>query len=538
LPPSTLSKRVSIVLFLAIVAFYFYGLGHLPLVGPDEPRYAQVAREMFLRHDLVTPTLGGHTWFEKPALLYWLMIASFKILGVSEFSARLGSAVCGLLTILAVWLVAGEVERGFQRREQSGYGFLSALVVATCLGLIVFARGASFDIVIVMTTTWALCLFHLQELTEVTRKRSLLLAGFYVFVGLSLIAKGLVGIVIPLGVVLCYFVLRRSWPRSTWLSLFWGLPLAILISAIWYGPVISRNGWPFIDEFFIQHHFARYLSNKYHHPQPIYFYLPIAALLTLPWTAFLVDALVGVRLWHWKESDPLSKTRVFAFAWFVVPILFFSFSGSKLPGYILPVVPAAAFLIADRMAHGQSRWPMRATGLICVVLGVIGFVFLWRSGFVNVWCALLVAIPLLVGGLCAVLWKRTNTTSVSLIASSILVMLVVVLICAAPSFAQRDSVRDLLEIADARGYGQAPVYARQGSDRTAEFYAQGRVVYGADGEPVVLEEGPQLLSEAHKHGGKILVFVPPDYVEAFRRLPGVEVIGDNGEVALVGVSLR
>src|SRR6266850_7826042 len=88
LHPSTLAKRVSILLCLAIVAFYFYGLGVVPLVGPDEPRYAQVAREMFLRGDLITPTLGGHTWFEKPALLYWMMIAAFKAFGVNEWAAR------------------------------------------------------------------------------------------------------------------------------------------------------------------------------------------------------------------------------------------------------------------------------------------------------------------------------------------------------------------------------------------------------------------------------------------------------------------
>jgi 4-amino-4-deoxy-L-arabinose transferase-like glycosyltransferase len=103
LQPSTLAKRGSLFLFLAVIAFYFYGLGHLPFVGPDEPRYAQVAREMFLRGDLITPTLGGHTWFEKPPLLYWMMIAGFKLFGVSEWSARLPSALSGVLTAAAVF---------------------------------------------------------------------------------------------------------------------------------------------------------------------------------------------------------------------------------------------------------------------------------------------------------------------------------------------------------------------------------------------------------------------------------------------------
>src|SRR5687768_15594499 len=100
-----LAKRGSLVLFLVIVAFYFYGLGYLPLLGPDEPRYAQVAREMFLRGDLITPTLGGQLWFEKPALLYWMMIGSYQLFGVSEWSARLPSAVSGILTVAALFFV-------------------------------------------------------------------------------------------------------------------------------------------------------------------------------------------------------------------------------------------------------------------------------------------------------------------------------------------------------------------------------------------------------------------------------------------------
>ena len=96
--------------FVVIIAFYLYGLGQLPLLGPDEPRYAQVAREMFLTRRLITPTLGGHTWFEKPALLYWMIAAAFKVFGVSEWSARLGPAICGLLTIAAVWFVGREID--------------------------------------------------------------------------------------------------------------------------------------------------------------------------------------------------------------------------------------------------------------------------------------------------------------------------------------------------------------------------------------------------------------------------------------------
>src|SRR6266851_3012996 len=310
LQPSMLAKRGWLFLFLSIAAFYLWGLGSLPLVGPDEPRYAQVAREMFARQDLITPTLGGIPWFEKPPLLYWLMIANYRVFGVTEYAARLGPAVCGLLAAVFVYWIGktiedrGEVtssrtfEEGEQRRE--GLGRVSALVWLSSLGAIVFSRGASFDIVVTMTIAGALgCFFiwHVQVQSEdlksidspgSTAKLRLLLVGFYLFIGLSLLAKGLIGIVIPFGVLLFYYLMRRGWPSSRFLkSLFWGLPLAIALAAVWFGPMLSRHGWKFIDQFIIQHHFARFISNKYHHPAPFYFYLLVLVALAVPWTIFL-----------------------------------------------------------------------------------------------------------------------------------------------------------------------------------------------------------------------------------------------------------
>jgi 4-amino-4-deoxy-L-arabinose transferase-like glycosyltransferase len=470
LHPSALAKRVPILLVVIIIAFYLYGLGKLPLVGPDEPRYAQVAREMFLSGDLITPTLGGHTWFEKPALLYWMMIASFKIFGVREWSARLGPALCGLLTILAVWFVGREVEK-----EYSHFGFWSAMVTASCLGLIVFSRAASFDVVITMTTTWSLAFFLLHEL----RRKRLLLSGFYAFIGLSLLAKGLVGIVIPFGVVGAYYLLRRSWPaRSVWLSLLWGVPLALAVSAIWYGPVIAKHGWTFIDEFFIQHHFARYVSNKYHHPQPIYFYPVIILMLALPWSVHLVSALAKVRTWEWRGEDSLSVIRVFSIAWLLFPLVFFSFSGSKLPGYVLPVLPGVALLVADRLTFARNaKWPLLMAGVTLVAV------------------------------------------------------LIVLNFFAAP-YAKGESVRDLLLLADARGYADAPVLAQRSDDRSAEFYAYGRVVYGPNREPLTFDEIS--VDQARARGGKFVVFIPVEYVENFRRAPAIEIIGDNGKTAALG----
>jgi 4-amino-4-deoxy-L-arabinose transferase-like glycosyltransferase len=399
-----------------------------------------------------------------------MIIGAFKVFGVSEWSARLGPAVCGLLTIVAVWCVGREVDRSF--------GFWSLLTTTTCLGLIVFSQAVSFDVVITMTATWSLAFFLLYELPSTKNKR-LLLAGFYVFVGLSLLAKGLVGIVIPFGVVGLYYLLRRAWPsRSVWLSLVWGLPLALLVAATWYGPVIARHGWTFIDEFFVQHHFARFVSNKYHHPQPFYFYPVIILMLALPWTVHFIVALVKARKWEWRGADSFSIVRVFSMAWLLLPIVFFSFSGSKLPGYILPAVPAAALLVADRLTVGQKT-----------------------------------KLPLVLAG-------------------ATIVLVVLVLNFFAAPFARRESVKELLALADARGYANSPVIAQRGDDRSAEFYANGRVIYRADGEVLTFDE--ITVDDARARGGKFVVFIPMRDVENYRGAPQIEIIGDNGHTAVLG----
>jgi 4-amino-4-deoxy-L-arabinose transferase-like glycosyltransferase len=390
---------------------------------------------------------------------------------VSEWSARLGPALCGLLTIAAVWCVGRDIDR----EDPRGFAFWSVVVTASCLGLIVFSRAASFDVVITMTTTWSLAFFLFHALRN---KRSFL-AGFYVFVGLSLLAKGLVGIVIPFGVVGFYYLLRRAWPsRSVWLSLFWGVPLALAVSAIWYGPVIARHGSTFIDEFFIQHHFARYMSNKYHHPQPIYFYPVIILMLALPWTPYLIIALVKVRSWAWRGGDSLSIISVFSLAWLLLPLVFFSFSGSKLPGYVLPVIPAVALLVSDRLTRALDS-----------------------------------KLPLVIAGATAVL-------------------VVIVLNFGAMRYAGRESVRDLLLLADARGYAGAPVLAQRSDDRSAEFYASGRVVYGRDGEPVTFDE--ITVDQARARGGKFVVMIPVEYLNNVRGVKTIEIIGDNGKTAALG----
>jgi|GEM_PF-294885 4-amino-4-deoxy-L-arabinose transferase-like glycosyltransferase len=347
--PYTFSGIASLLLVCSIA--FFWQLGNLGLVGPDEPRYARVAREMWQRGDWLTPTLGGTPWFEKPALLYWLIGLNFQLIGFNEWSARLPSAVAATLTVAMLACLRPPL------------GPMAAVIATTTPLMLAFARAATFEAILTLAITASTLTFHLSF--EAARQQHLRQARFlgylaYGALGLGLLAKGLVGIVLPLGSLLLYILLTpdlRRHPRATLHHLrpVTGSLLMLAVAGIWYVPVIATHGWPFIEEFFIAHHFQRFTSNRFRHPGPVYYYLPILLVGLLPWSHWLIAGL-----YHWWRQPhqpgqaPLESTFTesdkrlitLALCGFATPLLFFSVSGSKLPGYILPAVPFAALMAA------------------------------------------------------------------------------------------------------------------------------------------------------------------------------------------------
>lgn len=348
---------------------FFYGLGSLPFIGPDEPRYAQVAREMYRSGDWITPRLGGIHWFEKPALTYWLSAIGYKLFGESEFAARFGIAIFAGIGVLLVY--------AFGKRIRSArFGYLSAAALATCGLWPGFARGATFDLPLSVAMALALASFFVWESEEEAASKNRLWWVFCFALGLAVLAKGLVGIVLPAAIIGLYLLLtgRLKVVLKPKLLLIGSL-LFLATAAVWYAPVMARHGREFFNEFFIGHHFQRYLSNKYKHPQPFYFFPLVVLAGSFPWNIYFVAAV-----WRaLKERGELLKDRLrlFLWLWMLLPILFFSFSGSKLPGYILPVFPAVALLIGmevDRWwTDGDlSRWVWLSslTALLLLAVGV------------------------------------------------------------------------------------------------------------------------------------------------------------------------
>ena len=257
-----------------------------------------------------------------------------------------------------MWLLGRDVDKDF--------GNLLAVVAASTLGIIVFAHGASFDVIVTFPITAAATAFFIFE----RKGRTLALPAFYFLVGVALLAKGLIGIVLPYTIVGIYYLISWRPPSKKFLlSVVWGTALALAVAAVWYLPMYLTHGYTFIDEFFIQHHFQRYTTNKYLHPQPFYFFFWVLPLMTIPWLPFFIAAIIRwlLDIFHHRDTETpgnkmgleVKQLRLFAIAWLVVPLLFFSFSGSKLPGYILPaVLPAIVItgMFLERLITKNEVW--------------------------------------------------------------------------------------------------------------------------------------------------------------------------------------
>jgi 4-amino-4-deoxy-L-arabinose transferase-like glycosyltransferase len=335
--------RTDVVLLAGFCAFlFFYGLGRFGLVGADEPRYAQVAREMLGRRDWITPVLGGQPWLEKPPLYYWQAMVAYSLYGVSDATARVPSAFDATLLVLAVYI--------FLRRFRPGVELDGALITASCAGVIGFARAAGTDMP--LASTFSIAMLAWWAWRE-SGKRSYL-AAFYCFLALGMLAKGPVAPFLAALIIGLYAAAARE-PRVI-AKTFWlpGIALFCAISLPWYFAVQLRNP-EFFRVFFLQHNLERFSSNVYHHHAPFWYYLPVTLLALVPWTVFMMAAFVeSARAWWAKRSSAPStdengelRFRLFLLLWLIVPVLFFSISQSKLPAYILPAVPASALLLAD-----------------------------------------------------------------------------------------------------------------------------------------------------------------------------------------------
>jgi 4-amino-4-deoxy-L-arabinose transferase-like glycosyltransferase len=350
----TLLTRIgwTVLIIATLYVCYFSHLGAIGFVGPDEPRYAWIARDMAETGDWVTPRLYGKPWFEKPPLLYWGAALSFKLFGVSETTARLPSAVSALLATLALAWLALRL-----------YGAETArwllLFLPTTVGMIGFSHAAATDMpfsaMLTIAMVAAAVVVRLGQETNGNgagdaaaggaspspTKVWLALVFFGFFLGLAVLAKGPAGIILSGGSVFFWAVFTKRW-RDTFRLLHPAVIATFCLTALpWY--ILCARGNPdFFRVFIIEHNFKRYLTPEFRHIQPFWYYVPILLIAVLPWTAVLLwSDVVGV-----GRTRSISKTAAYFVSWAFFCFAFFSVSQSKLPGYILPAIPAIMFLLA------------------------------------------------------------------------------------------------------------------------------------------------------------------------------------------------
>jgi 4-amino-4-deoxy-L-arabinose transferase-like glycosyltransferase len=365
-----MNQRRGVLIFqLAVIvgvcAFFFYfGLGAFGLVGADEPRYAQIAREMYTRHDWIVPTLNGQPWLEKPAFLYWKIWNAYEIFGVQDWAARIPAATHASVLVLVVFF--------FMRRFRPGSQMIAALITASSAAVIAFGRGASTDMPLAATFAIAMLCWWAWQATA----RKLWLAFFYALLGVGMLAKGPVAPGLAILMVLVFALLRRD-SKIFLKSLWWpGFLLFFAVALPWYIAVQMKVP-QFFRVFFIEHNVERFSTNLYQHTQPFWYYIPVFLLSVVPWTVFTVIAMIdggksSIRRFRARDSNPEKDDGLvlFLLIWILLPIIFFSISRSKLPGYILPAIPAAAILTAEYLWWSMrlSRWAMMAHSLVCGTL--------------------------------------------------------------------------------------------------------------------------------------------------------------------------
>jgi 4-amino-4-deoxy-L-arabinose transferase len=335
---------VAVLVLIAIYVLFFFNLTGTGLIGPDEPRYASIGRDMARTGDWITPRLWGEPWFEKPILLYWMTAAAFR-LGIGEnLAPRLPVALCSVGFLMFYFLT---MRKQFGERA----AWFATAVLGTSAGWLGFSFVGVTDLP--MTAFFGAAM--LLSLNWVRSGERRLLPYAAAALGVAVLAKGLVPLV--LAVPLAWSGRRRMLDM---LRPAFVLPF-LIVAGPWYGAVYAYNGYPFFRQFIIEHHFERFTSNALQHGQPFWYYVPIFAASLFPWTPAVV--LLGRRSLY---SD---SRRVFLLLWVVWGFVFFSAAENKLPGYLLPLLPAAAALVGLALDEERDLKLILASSaiLLCLV---------------------------------------------------------------------------------------------------------------------------------------------------------------------------
>jgi 4-amino-4-deoxy-L-arabinose transferase-like glycosyltransferase len=335
---------------------FFNGLGTLGLMDKTEALFVEVGHQMHLRNDWVTPWWNGERFFDYPVWGYWVVALAFRLFGVSPWAARLPVALAASSVVVAAFLLlwhwGGPQER---LQVRLGRAALGAGVLATSPGWIGWGRTSTTDMFLSSAISLALLAFLLAHLQPSGSPLAALgRIGLALFSAIAVLAKGPVGVLLPLLLICAFLLLSDQWRR--WMKPIHLLPMVALFMAVaspWYVAAAQVNGSDFLGGFLGFSNLQRFTTVIYDHPGPPWFYLPWLVILLFPWSLFLPVAMAPLGFWRldrWRPSlQPPSQAGtvgLFLLLWLLIPLAFFSAAATKLPGYILPILPAGALLVA------------------------------------------------------------------------------------------------------------------------------------------------------------------------------------------------
>jgi len=359
--------KVAVLLLLFAVA-WFANIQYRDLFNTDEGRYAEIPREMVVSGNWVTPHLDGLKYFEKPAMQYWLTAGAYVAFGEHTWTARLWTVVSGLLGLLFTYYAG---LRLFDRRT----GFLSAAVLAGSAYYSAMGHINTLDMGLTFFMTVSLFAFLLAQGASKDRaEQRLWMLLSFASAGGAVLSKGLIGIVIPGAVLVLYSLAKRDWGLWKRLHLVPGLAVFLVVTCPWFVVVSERNP-KFFWYFFIREHFERYLTPISHRHGAWWYFIPIFLLGVMPW---LVQSGRGLLLGFQKSRRTNSgrfDTPYFLWVWVVFILLFFTVSDSKLPSYILPVMPAFALLLGRQLVEATPS-QVRTSAYISLAFGAIALFYL------------------------------------------------------------------------------------------------------------------------------------------------------------------
>ena len=361
--PSTTAVTLLVLVWLAWTAWA------RPLMLPDEGRYVGVAWEMLRSGDWLTPTLNGLPYFHKPPLFYWITAASLWLFGQHEWAARVASLLGAVLGATALYL--------FIRRWSNEHSARAGLVVLLAQPLwFVAAQFANLDMLVAGCISATIVLLaHGSLLADHGKPWRAVLTGAWAMAALGVLAKGLIGFVLPAVVIFVWLVLQKRW-RSLFALLWWpGILVFLAMTAPWF--VAMQQRFPeFLDYFFVVQHFKRFTESGFNNVMPFWFYPAVLCACFLPWLPWMARALKT----QCGPSEPKKAVRLLMLVWPAMIVLFFSLPKSKLLGYVLPAVPPLAFLAAEGflLQAPLSRTSIRlwrlAAGIGCALaLGIVGW---------------------------------------------------------------------------------------------------------------------------------------------------------------------